>query len=190
MLAMSSREEDLTLDDVDRRSRATCEAQSHAQLRRDLMRAVRRVCPPSLADEAEDLVQESFIRLLRARKLDSQSSVSTAYLRTVAYSAVIDEIRRRRRRVAVEPVSDDIEAEAVAGEHAAAAPDTSLGKAMEICLQRLDPDRRRAVTLHLLGHSGSEIANILGCNLKRADNLTHRGLAQLREYLHEMGVSP
>jgi len=37
------------------------------------VRAVRRVCPRSLAEDAEDLVQESFIRLMRARKLDGAS---------------------------------------------------------------------------------------------------------------------
>ncbi len=189
MLKMGVREEDRTLDDANHRSRATSEAQSHDELRRDLVRAVRRVCPRSLAADAEDLVQEAFIRLLRARKLGSESTLSPAYLKKVAYSAVIDEIRRRRRRVAVDPVTDDT-LESAAEDRAVAAPDTSLGNAMELCLQRLEPDRKRAVTLHLLGYSGSEIAHILGCNMKRADNLTHRGLAQLREYLHDMGLSP
>lgn len=151
-------------------------------------RAVRRVCPKSLAADAEDLVQESLIRLFRARKLGGQGSFSAAYLKKVAYSAVIDEIRRRRRQPSVDAASDiDLEA---TPDTTSAAADTSLGNAMETCLRSLQPDRRRALTLHLLGYSGTEVASMLGCNAKRAENLTLRGLAQLRKYLQDMGLSP
>jgi RNA polymerase sigma factor (sigma-70 family) len=150
---------------------------------------VRRVCPRSLAEDAEDLVQESLIRLLRARKLDGASDVSATYLKKVAYSTVIDEIRRRRRQVpAVAGADTDIEA--APDETRSTTPDTGLGNAMEVCMQRLQDQRRRALTLHLLGYSGPEVASMLECNAKRAENLTLRGLAQLRECLHAMGLSP
>lgn len=177
-----------TLDETDSESHAILEASGHQALRRDLERAVRRVCPKSLAEDAEDLVQESLVRLLRARKLEGQSSLSFAYLKKVAYSAVIDEIRRRRRRPA-EDASVRVDVETAADEVAATSPDTALGHAIEMGLQSLSPDRRRALTLHLLGYSGSEVAVMLGCNAKRADNLTHRGLAQMREYLLKLGLS-
>ncbi len=134
-------------------------------------------------------MQESFIRLLKARKLDDGSLMTAAYLKKVAYSAVIDEIRRRRRRIAV--VADvDADIEAVPDEALSAPPDIALGNAMEICMQRLLDHRRRALTLHLLGYSGSEVARMLECNAKRAENLTLRGLAQLRECLHGQGLTP
>jgi len=179
-----------TLDETGPGLHAAFEARNHHALHRDLERAVRRVCPKSLAEDAEDLVQECFIRLLRARKLGSENTLSAAYIKKVAYSTVVDEIRRRRRRLAADPAPSHVDVETAADESPAPSPDTALGNAMEICLQRLQPDRRRALTLHLLGHSGSEVARILGCNPKRAENLTHRGLAQLREYLNDMGLSP
>jgi RNA polymerase sigma factor (sigma-70 family) len=179
-----------TLDEIESRSRAVLEAQSYQALRRDLERAVRRVCPKSLAEDAEDLVQESLIRLLRARKADPEGTVSQGYLKKVAYSAVIDEIRRRRRQPPAETASDiDIDELGPQAEPATT-PDTLLGNAMEACLQRLQPDRRRALTLHLLGYSGREVADILGCNSKKAENLTLRGLTQLREHLQDLGVRP
>src|SRR5687767_8668045 len=110
-----------TLDDSDARTRAIFEAQGHEVLRRDLERAVRRVCPRSLAEEAEDLVQEAFIRLLRARKFDSKDAVSAAYLKKVAYSAVVDEIRRRRRRPVTDSVPDYMDVEAAPDETRTAA---------------------------------------------------------------------
>jgi RNA polymerase sigma factor (sigma-70 family) len=178
-----------TLDDGEDPSSALAGAQTHQSLLRDLKRAVRRVCPRSLAQDAEDLVQESFIRLLRAHKLDGRSTLSAAYLKKVAYSAVIDEIRRRRREPAADLATDRVDVDAAADHMQEEAPDTALGNAMEVSLQRLQPDRRRALTLHLLGYSVPEVARMLECNTKRADNLVHRGLAQLREFLHEMGLS-
>lgn len=151
-------------------------------------RAVRRVCPRSLAQEAEDLVQESFIRLLKSRKLETPGELSAAYLKKVAYSAVIDEIRRRRRRPRAEGSEEELEAvgdlSMAPGEH------STLGHSLEVCLQKLQADRRQALTLHLLGYTGAEVAHMLGCNLKRAENLTLRGLAQLREHLAHMGLWP
>jgi RNA polymerase sigma factor (sigma-70 family) len=178
-----------TLEDADSGPGALHEAQAHQALRRDLERAVRRVCPRALAEDAEDLVQESFIRLLRAGKLGNAGNVSAAYLKKVAYSAVIDEIRRRRRQVPAS-AGPDVDIEAAPDETRSATPETALGNAMEVCMQRLQDDRRRALTLHLLGYGGAEVARMLECNAKRAENLTLRGLAQLRECLQGMGVSP
>jgi RNA polymerase sigma-70 factor (ECF subfamily) len=170
-------------------TRPASEAQAHEQLRRDLVRAVRRVCPPSLAVDAEDLVQDSLIRLLRANKLDGGGNLSATYLKKVAYSAVIDEIRRRRRRIStIGGLETDIEA--TLDEARSTTPEVALGNAMEICMQAIQDHRRRALTLHLLGYSGAEIAGMLECNAKRAENLTLRGLAQLRECLHGKGFGP
>ena len=134
-------------------------------------------------------MQESFIRLMRAGKLEDASDVSASYLKKVAYSAVIDEIRRRRRQPAAVS-SSEVDVEATPDERPATTPDTALGNAMEKCMQRLEDDRRRALTLHLLGHAGAEVAQMLECNAKRAENLTLRGLAQLRDCLQASGVSP
>jgi RNA polymerase sigma-70 factor (ECF subfamily) len=179
----------MTLDDADRATRPDSDALAHEALRRELVRAVRHVCPRSLAADAEDLVQESMIRLLRARKLEGDSHLSATYLKKVAYSAVVDEIRRRRRRVSV--VSEaDVEMEAEPEAASSATPDLALGNAMEICMQQLQDHRRQALTLHLLGYSGPEVARMLDCNAKRVENLTLRGLAQLRECLRGQGLSP
>jgi RNA polymerase sigma factor (sigma-70 family) len=178
----------MTLDDADRATPGP-DAQAHEALRRELVRAMRRVCPQSLAADAEDLVQESMIRLLRARKLEGDTVVSTTYLKKVAYSAVVDEIRRRRRRIAVVPQADT-EIEAASDETSSTTPDLALGNAMEICMQQLQEHRRQALTLHLLGYSGPEVARMMECNAKRVENLTLRGLAQLRECLRGQGLSP
>jgi RNA polymerase sigma-70 factor (ECF subfamily) len=91
----------------------------YTQLRLDLEKAVRRVCPPWLADRAQDLVQVAVVRLLERERKEraaaaaaaaSESSEpsevagegigvwSTSYLYRVAHSVLVDEIRARRRR--------------------------------------------------------------------------------------------
>jgi RNA polymerase sigma-70 factor, ECF subfamily len=168
---------------------ATLDPQDQVALRRDLERAVRRVCPRFLAQDAEDLVQDCFIRLVRASRADSAGDLSGAYLKKVAYSAVVDEIRRRRRQLALDAGADGDAIEA-APDEMRALPETAIGDAIAACLQHLVADRRRALTLHLLGHTGLEVARMLVCDAKRAENLTLRGLVQLRECLNGKGVTP
>lgn len=189
-LKMIQRPEICALDDADAESRTLVDARFHAELRRQLTRAVRTVCPKWLAEDAEDLVQDSLIRLIKGGKLSDDSELSSAYLKKVAYSAVVDEIRRRRRRLDGDGASGRVELDNLADESPAAASDGALGKAIETCLDALRPDRKRALTLHLLGYSGPEAARVLGCNAKRAENLTYRGLAQLRQFLTDRGLQP
>jgi RNA polymerase sigma-70 factor (ECF subfamily) len=64
------------------------------------------------------------------------------------------------------------------------------GAAIRDCLGRLVRPRRRAVVLHLQGHSATEVAELLGYGLKRADNLIYRGLKDLRACLGNKGKHP
>ena len=67
---------------------------------------------------------------------------------------------------------------------------TDTQAAIEDCLSRQIDARRRAVTLHLLGHTVGEIASYLECNAKKAENLVYRGIKQLRDCLTAKGVHP
>ena len=177
------------MHDAELRPRAAFDPQTQLALRRELERAVRCVCPRFLAQDAEDLVQESFLRLLKASKVDQVENLSGTYLKKVAYSAVVDEIRRRRRQLALDAGADGDDIETAADE-TRSMPEPAVGNAIAACLKGLQLDRRRALTLHLLGHTGSEVARMLACDAKRAENLTLRGLAQLRDCLHAKGVTP
>ncbi len=173
----------------------------YAQLRLDLEKAVRRVCPPWLSDKAQDLVQVSMIRLLERERRDAEAGEgkapwSASYLYRVAHSVLVDEIRARRRRPEVALDDQDSSQEANAA-LASAAPDpqertraAEIGRALRECLGRLVDDRRRAVSLNLAGHSVPETARLLGFVPKRAENLVYRGLADLRSCLSRKGWAP
>jgi len=162
-------------------------------IQRQLAAAVRRTCPSWMAERAEDLVQAALMKLMdRAERSEENREVSSSYLWKVAYSAVIDEIRRERRRQEV-----SLEDEAALHEPAAREPDPEsraaarrIGEGILDCLRDMIEPRRLAVTLQLQGHTVPEIAQLLGWKSKRADNLVYRGLADLRACLEEKGMKP
>ncbi|HEX4959961.1 MAG TPA: RNA polymerase sigma factor [Thermoanaerobaculia bacterium] len=167
-----------------------------AQLHRDLVRAVDRVCPRWMADKADDLVQVALMRVMEIQKRKEGTAEFTSfYLRRAAYSAMIDEIRRLRRRQEVSLEGGSDEEEGVVFDPAAPAPDPErasasreVGQAIRDCLGRMVPPRRHAVTLNLQGHSVPEIGKLLGWTGKKAENLVYRGMSDLRTCLGEKGI--
>ena len=71
-----------------------------------------------------------------------------------------------------------------------APPQPDLRAAIEACLQQLSPERRSAVALHLHGFPAAEAARALGWDVKRLQNLTYRGLDELRAGLAARGFEP
>jgi RNA polymerase sigma-70 factor (ECF subfamily) len=165
-----------------------------AELRARLQRAMRRVCPRWLADRQDDLVQMATMRTLEARhSVEGNAEVATSYLYRVAYTTLVDEIRRLRRRpeVALEDADGagrEVPAPAPGPEQDYAAQ--QIGSAIADCLRRLLQPRRLAVVLHLQGHTVPEAAALLGWAPKRTENLLYRGLSDLRRCLEGKGVSP
>lgn len=174
-------------------SPAPQQARDWSELRSSLEKAVNRVCPPWLREAREDLVQVALVRVMEVeRRSEGKREFSSSYLMKVAYSALIDEIRRRRRRKET-TLEDDaqpaaLEADQPDPEHQAR--DRQAGRAIQDCLAALIRPRRLAVTLHLRGHGVPEAAKILGYGAKRTENLTYRGLKDLRDCLSARGFAP
>lgn len=163
-----------------------------------MARAVRRQCPPWLADQAQDIAQAALAKVVALDKAaEGKRPLTTFYLHKVAHSALVDEIRRRRRRREV-----SIEERTAGGEEArpfeprahgdpeSHASYRQLGLAIRACLAAAKRDRRLAVMLHLQGHSVPQAARILGWDVKRTENLVYRGLADLRQCLLNKGHRP
>ena len=164
--------------------------QDVAELRRQLVRAVERICPPWLAADSDDLVQTALLRVLEIRrKREGEAEFSTFYLRRAAHSAVVDEIRRRRRRgeVPLEAEGEEPALPSVAPGPEQLSEAGELGRAITECLGRMIRPRRLAVTLHLQGNRIREVGDLMGWGLKKAENLIYRGLSDLRECLGGLG---
>jgi RNA polymerase sigma-70 factor, ECF subfamily len=163
-----------------------------------MARAVRRQCPPWLSDHAQDIAQAALTKVMAAeRRGEGKRPLSPFYLYRVAHSALVDEIRRRKRRAEV-PLDAGGEEEdrqppfepAGRGDPECTASFRELGSAVRDCLMCAKRERRLAVTLYLLGHSIPEAARILGWDAKRTENLVYRGLADLRQCLVGKGHRP
>ena len=163
-----------------------------------MARAVRRQCPPWLADQAKDIAQAALAKVLALdRAAEGKRPLSSFYLHKVAHSALVDEIRRRKRRreVSFEAPTEDAEEARPFEPKAQGDPESTasyrqLGGAIRACLAAAARDRRLAVALYLQGHSVPEAARILGWDVKRTENLVYRGLADLRQCLLGKGHRP
>ncbi len=163
-----------------------------------MTRAVRRQCPAWLSDHAQDIAQVALTKVMAVeRRAEGVRPLSSFYLHRAAHSALVDEIRRRKRRpevsleatTATEEQSPRLEPRAQ-GDPESSASFRELGTAVRDCLLGAKRDRRLAVTLYLQGHSVPEAARILGWDAKRTENLIYRGLADLRQCLMGKGHTP
>jgi RNA polymerase sigma-70 factor (ECF subfamily) len=163
------------------------------ELRRRLDAAVSRVCASWSRADQEDLVQAAMLKLMAVgRDGEENGPLPSSYLHRVAFSAMVDELRRRGRRpeVPLEPDgrSDVHETRAATPEQVATARE--IGRGLRACLAAIGGDRRAALTLRLLGFSVPGAARRLGWPAKRVENLVYRGLSDLRACLERKGLKP
>lgn len=170
------------------------EREEYAELREEIVRAVRSICPRWLADRAEDLVQAALLRIFELRQRSEQrQELSTFYLKRVAYSALVDEIRRleRRRETSIENEDGEpLPLAATTPDPEKARTGREIGQGIRDCLAALLRPRQLAVTLYLQDVSVVEAARLLGWDLKQTQNLVYRGLGDLRSCLKQKGFHP
>jgi len=172
------------------------EVLDYATLRQNVVKAVARLCPRWMVNRRDDLVQAAVIRVMqitrkRAPSPDGNQALSTSYLHKVAYSVLVDEIRRLRRRPETDLEDVAVAAVAIAREDPErTAASKEVGRGIQDCLMQMKRERRLAVTLHLQGHTVPEAARILDWAAKQTENLVYRGLADLRECLMAKGLRP
>ena len=150
-----------------------------------IARAAGRYCVnPDLRDDVQQLAAMRVLRVAR-REGRPVGTYSDRYLFRVARTVQLDVARRAACRPAdrlddpAAPMIDTPESRAAGRE---------LGATIASCLRRLLPDRRAAVELHLVGHNVPQVADELGTDRKRAENLVYRGLADLRRALTDAGL--
>lgn len=139
------------------------------------------------ADIAEEIAQETFWRVWRARATYRPEGKFSAFLFRTAARLCLDHYRRRPR-----PAIDDSEtALAMAAAPVGFRPDdqarqSQLAEALESSLAKLPINQRMAMQLgRLEGMSYQEIASILGCSVGAVEQLIFRARASLRVSLGE-----
>jgi len=161
------------------------------QIRRELVKAIQRICPPWLSSRADDLIQASLMRLLDLHRRNPNRHFNNSYLWKTAYSALVDEIRKSRRQETVFAEEKDVQdaLDEAPGPHGLFASQ-EIGAGIRDSLLELSEERRAAVTLYLQGYNVPEASRLLNWSRKKTENMVYRGLKELRQNLVLKGFQP
>ncbi|GAA3395633.1 RNA polymerase sigma-70 factor [Cryptosporangium minutisporangium] len=133
--------------------------------------------------EAEDVVQEAFLRVHQTLQRDEQISSPRAYIATLVTRLAIDQLRSarvRREQYVGEWLPEPVVTEPSPAEQAETADSLSL--AFLVLLESLSPQQRAAFLLReVFDYPYPEVADILGTTVDGARHLVARARAQLHE---------
>src|SRR5215204_6036142 len=135
--------------------------------------------------EAEDLVQEGFLRLHRAREGGERIESPRAYLSTITTRLAIDQLRSaraRRERYVGEWLPEPLVASADEDPARHAEMADSLSLAFLVLLERLSPEQRAAFLLRdVFDEPYDRIAEIVGTSEQNARQLAARARRHVQE---------
>ncbi len=139
-------------------------------------------------EEANDLVQQTFLQLHRARFDFDPGQKLKPWLFTIALNLKREYFRRKKRRpertleldAALEPSVGALGAAQVEARR-------TLGRALAV----LPPDQRRVIELHWFdGLDFPEVAEVVGASVSAVKVRAHRGYVRLRQVLGEDAPLP
>jgi RNA polymerase sigma-70 factor (ECF subfamily) len=142
-------------------------------------------------DEAEDLLQETFVRAIRARPTLPDPSGVRSYLFTTAHNLLLRRYRKKRPALFSEVAPDSDRMEEIVDDDAtspeAAADLAGFQERLAAVLETLQPDFRAAFELAVLQQrSYGEIATQQGWSLGQVKTNVHRARKKVMSALGEM----
>jgi RNA polymerase sigma-70 factor (ECF subfamily) len=138
--------------------------------------ALRRMVGPAAAD---DVLQSTFLSIVRSRGRYERGAPFRPWLYTVAVNAARDHLRRHRREKVQAP--EDLPERAA---DPVPTPDPGLTRVVEQALTQLPANQREAIVLHRFeGFSFREIGELLGVSETAVKVRAHRGYERLRVLL-------
>ena len=147
-------------------------------------------------EDAEDLVQETYARALRAERQFTPGTNLKAWLFRILRNTFVSSYRRRRRDPTVAGL-DPLEAEAAGAaalEQAWLHDDLELDRLrkvvaeeIEAALMMLSEDARTVILLDLEGLTEVEVSEVLGCPVGTVKSRLSRARAALRLRLRDYG---
>ncbi len=143
-------------------------------------------------DDALDVVQETFLQALAHLESFRRSSRFYTWLYRIAYNCAIGTLRRRRKTLSVDFVSEEF---GVSFESKDDAPDARLrrkdvAKALKVALAKLPTEYRKAIVLReIYDYDYEQIAEKLNVPVGTVRSRLHRARASLRKALERAGVA-
>ena len=142
--------------------------------------------------DAEDVVQESFLRAYRQlNKFDERASFGT-WLYRIAVNCALDLVRSRKRRAEQQPAEDIVDDPVRSAASREPAPDrlalsVELRERLAEAMNELSAAERTAFVLrHFEGMRIDDVSRILGCQPGAAKHSVFRAVQKLRRALEPM----
>ena len=141
-------------------------------------------------ENAEDVVQEAFLRAYRKLHLFDGRAQFGTWLHRITVNCAMDMMRKEGRRSQRETIEERVELEAMVNGDPhpdRVAASSELGRAVRQVLNGLSPTERTAFLLrHFEGHTSAEIGRILGIRAGASRNAVFRAVKKLRAALGPM----
>lgn len=141
---------------------------------------------------AEDVVQETSIRILNVIKSDRKIDNMPSYIYRTVANVIVDLARKNNRHQEHEFSVDDSEdhTEWQVDWHNPEQQMTGheLNDKISAAIESLPESRRIAVKMRLQGYSITEMSELTGWPYYKAENLSKRSMAALREKLLKSGI--
>jgi RNA polymerase sigma-70 factor (ECF subfamily) len=135
---------------------------------------------------AEDLLQQTFLKLHEARPVYVRGADPVPWLYTIAHRTCLDEMRRRKRSRVKLTVDGDAPIEVPADTQPEPAESESLSKVTLAALEQLPQNQREALMLTKVhGRTHQEAAAITGTTPGAIKLRAHRAYVTLRKLLGE-----
>lgn len=166
-----------------------------AQLHEHVVKAVSILRPEIKGITADDVEQETSIKLLNLIKSDRKIEITPSYIYRMTANTIIDLVRKNQRHTnetsISEALNDDFNAQFISEEKM---PEQKLANEYSIdnilnVIETLSENRRVAVKLRLQGFLNKEISEMTGWSYNKAETLSKRGMKDLRNKLKELGIN-
>ncbi|MDQ6526093.1 RNA polymerase subunit sigma-70 [Nocardioides sp. LHD-245] len=146
-------------------------------------------------EDAEDTVQETFLRAWRRRETFEGRATFRAWLYRIATNACLDLLARRRPRAAVggevhwlqpypDRLLDELPSDGADEPEAVAVAQETIELAYVVAVQHLAPRPRAALILRdVLGWPAKDVSELLGDSVDSVNSALRRARAGMREHL-------
>jgi len=141
---------------------------------------------------ADDVIQETSIRIFNVIKSDRQIDNMSSYIYRTVANVIVDLARKNNKHQEHEWIVDATEdhsewqlddqnpADELAGEE--------LHKTISAAIESLPESRRIAVKMRLQGYTIAEMSELTGWPYYKAENLSKRSMKALRDQLKKSGI--
>lgn len=136
------------------------------------------------ADTAQDIIQETLIKIWNSNRQFPDIKDLTWYLYRAAYNNAMFHLRTQNSRQNILRKMEIPEVE-MPEEQFALTVQEELIRQLYVYIEDLPEERRKILMLSIQGHSGNEIAGMLGISINTVKTQKNRGFKYLREKLKD-----